>query len=117
MQICEVFDLCCGIARRRACGHVACDDCSDAATNVCLDRRPNEPVEYLQFHADGRVSQGMAVGHRSALGFGMNRIGDLIGAMVDAPLGCHHLGYSWQQGRGNDWYISCVECGTQLLYD
>jgi hypothetical protein len=48
MQICEVFDLCCGSARLRACGHVACDECSDEATNVCLKCVPIERVEYMQ---------------------------------------------------------------------
>ena len=49
MQFCEVFDLCSGIGRPRACGHVACDACTDPVTNACLTCVPSEPNEYLRF--------------------------------------------------------------------
>jgi hypothetical protein len=49
MQFCEVFDLCGASGWPRACGHVACNDCVDPVTNVCLTCVPHEPNEYLQF--------------------------------------------------------------------
>ena len=49
MQFCEVFDLCSARGRPRACGHVACDDCSDTVTNVCMLCIPTDESEYLRF--------------------------------------------------------------------
>jgi hypothetical protein len=64
MQICEVFDLCSGLARRRACGHLACDGCTDPATNACLVCATTEPEEFLRFTLlqEFRTAWPLAVG-------------------------------------------------------
>ena len=43
---CECEPGCENMAERRDCGHVACDGCTDDATNYCLTCVPVDDVDY-----------------------------------------------------------------------
>lgn len=46
MRECQGEPNCTGMGPRRACGHYACDDCTDEATDFCLCCCPVDDVDY-----------------------------------------------------------------------
>jgi hypothetical protein len=46
MMTCECLPGCENVAVRRACGHIACDACTDAESETCIYCVPVDEAEY-----------------------------------------------------------------------